>query len=209
MQAHEGWMRVLFVSPHPDDVEVFAGGAARLHVLAGDRVEEAVLTRGERGALLRRGESLARRRAEEARRAAGRQGYSEVHQLDLGDGRLQDVDAGRPLEALLQATKPDLVYAPEPVHSFYRHPDHLAAGRASLRTFGDRVDLRLYHTRRPDVRVDIAAVFSDKRAALKEHRSQKGLLELGRLYTYLNPTWAGVRRKVEEFRSVPGRAPPG
>ncbi len=195
-------MRALLISPHPDDVEVFAGGAARLHVLAGDRVEEAVLTRGERGALLFRGENLARRRAEEARRAARAMGYGEVHQFDLGDGRLSEEGAAVALEALSRSVRPDLVYAPEPAHSFYRHPDHLAAGQAALAVFGGRTGLRLYHTRLPEVWLDIAGVFPDKRAALKAHRSQRALLELGRLYTHLNPAWAAVRGRREGFRSI-------
>ncbi len=134
---------------------------------------------------------------------ARRLGYAEVHPLDLGDGRLAEKEATSALEALHDSMRPDLVYAPEPVHSFYLHPDHLAAGRAALSAFQGRAEMRLYHTRRPDLRVDITAVFADKRAALKMHRSQRLLLEAGRLMTYIHPAWAGVRGKVEGFRSVP------
>lgn len=198
-------MRVLVVSPHPDDAEVFAGGTARLHVLRGDRVVEAILTRGERGALFLKGEALARRRVEEARRAGARIGYAEIHQFDLGDGRLSDREAAARLGALADGHPPDRVYAPEPVHSYYRHPDHMAAGRAALRVFEGRTPLRLYHTRLPDHREEIASVWNTKREALREHRSQRPLLELGRILTYLNPAWSALRKKVELFRTVPAQ----
>ncbi|MBI4362572.1 MAG: PIG-L family deacetylase [Euryarchaeota archaeon] len=198
-------MRVLLVSPHPDDAEVFCGGTARLHVLQKHRVEEIILTRGERGTLPIHGPRYGPRRVEEARRAAEALGYTRVHQHDLGDMRVPEADAILTLRELADTYRPDLVYAPEPTHPFYKHPDHHAAGRAALEVFQHKVPLRLYHTQRPSHREDITTVYEDKVRAVKLHKTQRMLLEAGRIYTYINPQWAGLRGKTEEFRVVLAR----
>ena len=111
---------VLAVGPHPDDVELFAGGTVAHVVQLGYRVGLLDLTRGE---LATRGS--AEIRAHEAAAAAQVLGVTR-DQLDLPDGGLR-ADDQRQIQALvayLRLHRPELVLCP---WGNERHPDHESA----------------------------------------------------------------------------------
>jgi len=126
--------RLLVVAAHPDDETLGAGGFLRAVHAAGGRVRLVVATDGE-AAFPRAGPAvraaLARTRRDELDRALGALGLDgiEVHRLGLPDSGLADVDcelveALRPLAADADACLAPWVHDP--------HPDHAAAGRATL-----------------------------------------------------------------------------
>ena len=80
-------MKVVFVAPHPDDVELFAGGTAIKHSAGGDETVKILLTMGELGALFE-GKNLAERREREAREGASIIGVSKLRFLGIRDRRV-------------------------------------------------------------------------------------------------------------------------
>jgi len=113
---------VLFISAHPDDTELSAGGTAAKFVKDGLRIGIVDLTRGEMGT---RGTPQTRKR--EAASAAKALGAAFRQQLDFGDGNLQ---TGRAQELeiveILRLRRPRIVITPYPDE---RHPDHARTGR--------------------------------------------------------------------------------
>ncbi|HEX9801302.1 MAG TPA: bacillithiol biosynthesis deacetylase BshB1 [Thermoanaerobaculia bacterium] len=173
---------VLAVGPHPDDVELGAGGTVAKLARAGRRVAILHLTCGEAGT---RGSVAERRR--EAERAAERLGAASVEFLALGDGGLR---IGREEEELviaaLRRLRPELVLGPAPED---RHPDHGRAHRllraacfyAGLAKRGAAPPHRpaalfsyLQHDAvfAPSFVVDVTADWATKQAALDAYESQ-------------------------------------
>lgn len=110
----------LFLGPHPDDVEIAAGGTILRLVRAGQRVAIVDLTAGEMGS---RGSGP--ERLQEAAAAAARLGLAERRNLGLPDTGIQADDAtAKKLVAVIRELRPRLFFAP---HERDVHPDHVAA----------------------------------------------------------------------------------
>ena len=174
-------MKVVFIAPHPDDLEFFAGGAAIKHSIAGDETVELVLTRGELGAVSswvsgseKRG--LAEKREMEAREGASILGVSKIRFLGFGDSKVDlSKEVRERIGRAVEAENPDLIYVPDPEFTFYKHSDHLVAGRIIEDLFKE-VPKRLYHTTKPNLEIDISGVYERKMRAIKNHQSQKFIL---------------------------------
>ena len=113
----------LFVSPHPDDVELFCGGIVATLAAAGRDVVVTDLTAGE---LSSNGTVEERRRASlRAARILGARQERPV--LGLPDGGLdaRDDRQVRALVRVIRATRPAWLIGPWPAD---RHPDHIEAG---------------------------------------------------------------------------------
>lgn len=174
---------VLAIGPHPDDVELFAGGTVGKLVAAGHRVAILDLTRGE--AATRGTPEL---RANEARRAAEVLGVTR-DQLGLPDGGIRDTaEQVAALVTHLRVHRPELVIAP---WTDERHPDHAAAAALIVRAVflasagGFSPELPRHVVRevlhypmrvaaRPSFVVDISAFAELKRRAIGCHESQLG-----------------------------------
>ncbi|MFT5993634.1 MAG: bacillithiol biosynthesis deacetylase BshB1, partial [Bradymonadia bacterium] len=111
----------IFVGPHPDDIELFAGGTAARLARLGHRIILCDLTRGE---LATHGTPAGRTIEAEAARIA--LGAEERVNLGLPDGHLdaRDKAALRALASCIREYKPDTLFAPS---ERGRHPDHEAA----------------------------------------------------------------------------------
>lgn len=174
---------VLAIGPHPDDVELFAGGTVAHLARLGHRVAVLDLTRGERAS-----RGTPELRAQEAAAAARVLGVAR-DQLGLPDGGLH-ADDQRQLTALvayLREHRPELVLCPWVED---RHPDHEAAAAlvrravflasvGGLITHGlERHLVRevLHYPMRalatPSFVVDVSHVADTKRAAIMCHASQ-------------------------------------
>jgi len=163
-------MKVVVLSPHPDDLELFCGGAVVKHVRNGDEVIEILVTNGQRGSPLRfltgqPSQRLGERRRKEAERSADFLGV-KLKALGLVDRQLKGFEDF--IAKTVKEESPSLLYAPDPEFTSYLHPDHLAVGR-SVKSFRP---IRFYHTSRPNLRIDIREVLEQKRKAVKIHRSQ-------------------------------------
>jgi bacillithiol biosynthesis deacetylase BshB1 len=120
----------LFLSPHPDDVELFCGGTVAALASSGrkSRIMIADLTRGELSS-----NGTVELRARESTAAAEALGLDMPRvQLGLPDAGLDARDAGqlRAIVELIRRIRPKLLFAPWIED---RHPDHVAAGELARR----------------------------------------------------------------------------
>ncbi len=222
-----GVERVLMVTAHPDDVDFGAAGSVATWVKAGVEVAYCIVTNGDAGGSDRSVSrtEMARIRQEEQRAAAAELGVSNVSFLGYPDGRLTpSIQLRRDVSRAVRQFRPDRLVCQSPERNWDRigasHPDHLAAGEASvcaaypdarnpfahpellqegLEPFSVR-ELWLMAAPRPNLAVDITDTFDRKVAALRRHESQltdEGDLE-GRLRAWA--TGSGVTAGLDEGR---------
>ena len=144
---------LLAVLAHPDDESFGMGGTLALYASRGVEVHLVCATRGEVGEvapeLLAGFASIAQLRESELRCAAGVLGLSGVHFLDYRDSGMAgspDNDhpqalAAQPLDEVaarvvgyIREIQPQVVLTFDPIGG-YRHPDHIAIQKATLRAF--------------------------------------------------------------------------
>jgi len=131
--------RALVVTAHPDDVDFGAAGTVATWTDAGIDVVYCVVTDGDAGGHDR---SVSRREMTETRRAeqtaaAKHVGVTDLHFLGYPDGRLEaTLDLRRDLSRVIREVRPQRVICPSPERNYERiyasHPDHLAAGEATI-----------------------------------------------------------------------------
>jgi LmbE family N-acetylglucosaminyl deacetylase len=197
--ASAGIERVLIVSAHPDDVDFGAAGTVATLVDDGVEVSYCIVTDGDAGGFdpaVPRSEIPAIRRAEQLA-AAAVLGVTDVHFLGYPDGRLvPSIELRRDISRVIRQVRPQRVLCQSPERSYARifasHPDHLAAGEATLCAVYPDARNPFAHPellaeglaewtvqevwmmvgQAPDVFVDITDVFDRKIKALLSHVSQ-------------------------------------
>lgn len=195
----EPFERVLVVCAHPDDVDFGASGTVSTLVASGAEVQYCIVTDGEAGGSDRSQSrtEMAKVRQEEQRAAAATVGVHEVTFLGYPDGRLAaSFELRRDITRVIRQCRPDLVISQSPDRNwsiiYASHPDHLAAGEATVNAVypdsrnpfahPELLDEGLEpHTVRAlwlmafsgaNVAVDITEAFETKVAALRRHESQ-------------------------------------
>ena len=119
---------VLAFAPHPDDVELCAGGLMLRLAAAGKRLVVVDLTRGEASS---RGTPESRARETEA--ATALMGLAGRENLELPDSRLEaTAEMTEPITAAIRRWRPHVVLSPcrEDLH-----PDHVAAAQLVQRAY--------------------------------------------------------------------------
>lgn len=131
--------RILVVCAHPDDCDFGAAGSIAAWVKAGAFVAYCIVTDGDAGGsephVSRR--DVARTRREEQLAAAGELGVDDVTFLGYPDGRLvPSIELRRDITRQIRRVRPDRLVCQSPERNWDRivasHPDHLAAGEASI-----------------------------------------------------------------------------
>lgn len=190
---------VLVVVAHPDDVDFGAAGTVATWTSQGCRVTYCIVTDGGAGSPHEDVDlgRLVETREREQRAAAAVVGVTDLHFLGYADGQLEPTQAlRRDLSRVIRIVRPDRVVSQSPERNFERirasHPDHLAAGEATLRAVYPDARNRFAHPElaregldpfevpevwlmaspRPDRAVDITEAFEKKVAALRSHESQ-------------------------------------
>lgn len=204
--------RLLAVSAHPDDVEFTSGGSVARWAAEGWQVWLAVCTDGGKGSPdpAMDPHLLAARRRQEQRDAAATLGVGAVFFLDHPDGGLDKTpQLAEELALLIRQVRPHRLLGWDPWKRYQLHPDHRAAGLATLDAvlaasnphyFPEQLipgaethqvpEVFLYGTEEPDTWVDIGATFERKMAAIACHASQ--MKDLGEL------TWQ-MRRCAQDY----------
>lgn len=160
MENEKGKPVLLSVLAHPDDETFGMGGTLAYYAQNGVDVYLVCATRGEVGEvdpqLLAGYRDIAELREEELRCAAGMLGLKGVYFLDYRDSGMQgSLDnqhpqalAAAPLEevavkvaAHIRKLRPQVVVTFDPIGG-YRHPDHIAIQRATVRAFQLAGDLK-------------------------------------------------------------------
>ena len=191
--------RVLVVTAHPDDVDFGAAGTIARFTDRGVAVTYCIVTDGDAGgfepAVPR--SAIAGIRQAEQRAAAKEVGVSELVFLGYPDGALEStLSLRKDISREIRRHQPDVVLSQSPVRDFTRifasHPDHLAAGEATMcaiypdarnpYTFVDLLDEGFEpHAARqvwimggpnPNHFVDTTVQFERKIRALLRHESQ-------------------------------------
>ncbi len=192
--------RALVIAAHPDDVDFGAAGTVATWAAEGTEVTYCLCTNGDAGgfdpAVPR--EQIAGIRQQEQRDAAKEVGAQEVVFLGYPDGQLEATFAlRRDLSRVIRQVRPERVLIQSPEISWDRlpasHPDHRAAGEASLAAVYPDARNPFTHTSlledeglqawtvhdlwvmggpTPNHWVDITEVFDKKVAALRRHASQ-------------------------------------
>ena len=226
--------RVLAVMAHPDDVDFGAAGTVAQWTDAGIDVSYCIVTDGDAGGFdpaVPRSEIGAIRRAEQIA-AAKEVGVSDVRFLGYSDGKLEvSLALRRDIARVIREVRPQRVVCQSPQRNMVRipasHPDHLAAGEATLCAiypdarnpfaFPDLADLEAWSVaetwvqgmERVNTYVDVTDVWERKMAALHAHASQHpvpdGLDEMMRGWNAANARAAGMAagRLAEGFWVFP------
>jgi LmbE family N-acetylglucosaminyl deacetylase len=194
---------ILIVVAHPDDIEFGTGGSVAVWTLAGHTVVYCIVTDGSAGSndpnVTR--ESLIERRRQEQINAAALLGVHDIRFLGYQDGMLQPtLELRRDITRLIREIKPYRVILMDPMtvmvkneeFDYINHPDHRAAGEATLYAVFPSAQTRpifpellaeglephsvseLYigFAHQPTLAVDITPVIDRKIASLLEHKSQ-------------------------------------
>ena len=131
--------RVLVVTAHPDDVDFGSAGTVATFVSQGVEVSYCILTDGDAGGFdpsVPRSEIAGIRQAEQ-RAAAAALGVADVTFLGYPDGALYVThELRRDITRVIRRVRPQRVLCSSPERNYLRiyasHPDHLAAGEATL-----------------------------------------------------------------------------
>ena len=191
--------RVLVITPHPDDAEVWAGGVISKWVRAGAEVHCVLCTDGSKGTQNPevRSEELVQVRKREQLEAAEILGVSNVVMLGRPDGELEDTsDFRKDLVRQIRLVKPDVVLTSEPYRrNMQWHRDHRIAGQVALDAvfpyardhlhFGElfanegiephkTAAIMFWGSESPNAFFDIADEFDNKMKAVLAHRTQTG-----------------------------------
>lgn len=131
----------LGIAAHPDDLDATAAGSVAAWTAAGAEVYYLVLTDGSKGSADLTGDpcelvGIRRREQQEAARILG---VKDVFFCDYKDGELQvSKDVRRDICRYIRKLRPDTVFTMDPTviyvssKGFINHPDHRAAGQATL-----------------------------------------------------------------------------
>ena len=132
---------VLGIAAHPDDLDVSAGGTLATYAAQGAEVHYLILTDGGKGsddASLSSADLVTIRRAEQ-QRALEIIGGKSITFLDYPDGELEvTLQLKKQIVTVIRQLKPDVVMTLDPTFIYnaskgmINHPDHRAAGQATL-----------------------------------------------------------------------------
>jgi LmbE family N-acetylglucosaminyl deacetylase len=132
---------VLAVGAHADDIDITAGGSLLRWAQEGAEVYYLILTDGSRGSsdTAATHENVASQRQADQRAAAEIVGAKDVFFLTYTDGELEvTMDLKRDIVRAIRRVKPDTVIVMDPsvlysqARGIINHPDHRAAGQATL-----------------------------------------------------------------------------
>jgi LmbE family N-acetylglucosaminyl deacetylase len=194
-------IRILVVLAHPDDPEFYCGGTVALWAAEGRQIIYCLLTQGEKGNDDGEVDPLviAQIRVEEQRRAADILGVEQVIFLDHPDGYLTpDLALRRDVVRVIRQVRPEIVITCDPTNFFpsdryINHPDHRAAGQATLDAVYPAAGSGLYFSelnveeglsshkvnqvyiagaQQWNTVIDVTDLMNAKLAALREHTSQ-------------------------------------
>jgi LmbE family N-acetylglucosaminyl deacetylase len=208
--------RILMVMAHPDDVDFGTAGSVAAWTDRGIEVSYCVATDGDAGgsdlSVSRMDMAVIRRDEQSA--AAAVVGVKDVTFLGYPDGRLTpSIELRRDISREIRRVRPQRVVCQSPERLWDRlfasHPDHLAAGEATVCALYPDArnpfahpelliegfepytvpELWIVAIANPDTAVDVTATFDRKIEALKCHRSQvgEGTELAGRIRTWLEP----------------------
>ena len=187
---------VMMIGSHPDDAEWYTGGTLSMLHKNGNKVIVVVATSGEKGGSLK---DLGAIREMEQLKAGEILGYDEIKFLRFKDRELEAsaVFTNR-LKGLMEKYEPSIIltFDTEKEGYIYRHPDHWAAGKATLNALKDykkAESIYFFHSSKADTIVDVSVIAGLKNKAMSEHKSQRNG-RMRRIFRYLPTNWFRANR---------------
>ncbi len=131
--------KIIFFQAHPDDLEFYC--CHLLHYLSQRKekyeIKIAAMTKGEYGTPLHgydhfKGERLGKMRTKELFKAMKFYGISpsQIHFFGIIDGYVEfNKNSINLIKEYLEKENPDIIFACEPINTWYRHPDHMRTGK--------------------------------------------------------------------------------
>ena len=188
-------VKVMVVTPHPDDAEYGVAGTVARWTKEGKDVLYVVCTNGDKGTsdIKMRPEELAGIREQEQMDAAKMLGVRDVVFLRYPDQGLEDTPEFRgEIVRLIRMYQPEIVVTADPYRRYLWHRDHRITGQVTLDavfpyardlfSYPDLLDEGLHPHKVKEVllwasedmnyRLDITDTFDLKVAALRCHKSQ-------------------------------------
>lgn len=186
--------RVLVLAPHPDDEIFGCGGSLALYRQTGTEISVHVLTDGAGFAAEAQRKAVQEVRQSETNGALASLGIPPATFGSMPDRSLSDrVDLVQYVTDIIQNSSADVIFAPS---LWEIHPDHLATSRAAwnavidMQRLGAKVPTLLFYEvgspQRPDLLVDITAVWPQKQRAIQCFPSQLALQDYARHMRALN-----------------------
>ena len=189
--------RVLVVTPHPDDAEIWCGGTIARWISEGAEVHYVLCTDGSKGTDQPgiTAQELSATRETEQIKAARLLGVQDVVMLHHPDGELEDTtDFRKQIVRQIRQVRPEVVLCTEPYRrNLAWHRDHRITGQVTLDAvfpyardhlhFADLWQVEglephktgtilFWGTEQPDTFIDITGTLEVKIAAVEAHRSQ-------------------------------------
>ena len=190
--------RILFIGPHPDDIEIGCGGFVSKLIRNNAEVYFLICTDGACGSndVNTNYETLKEIRKEEAIASSKFLGVKDIFFLNYPDGGKYEVsELSVDIAKVIIELKPDLVVCPSPLLATETHMDHLRCGDASRRVlliseyplvakrqgidistikdFPHNITLAYYYTAKVNKIVKIKKIdLLNKLESIKYHKSQ-------------------------------------
>ncbi|MHA1269435.1 MAG: PIG-L deacetylase family protein [Candidatus Helarchaeota archaeon] len=170
-------MKILFLSPHPDDIEFACGSTEVELVEKGHEIIMLCYTADEYGTDVNefKGERISRIRRWEMRQAANIVGVHKLYWLGYIDGYSRfDKESIRKIRDFILKINPDVIFAPDPFYTIDSHVDHMNLAKTVYHVW-NRLEKKpfylLYYTYIPNYY--ISAKYRKKAIeAFKKHISQ-------------------------------------
>ncbi|MBT9129806.1 MAG: N-acetyl-alpha-D-glucosaminyl L-malate deacetylase 1 [candidate division WS2 bacterium] len=209
--------KILAVQPHPDDLELFAGGTLAKMADKGMEITYITVTNGGYGTYDKNisPEVLTNIRKIEAKSASSLLGIAEHVFLEYTDSEVIDHKSLRnQLIHLIRNNKPEGIFLPDPWLPYEAHQGHVITGLAGAEAaiFSSLPHLEpttpvhelkfivFYATHRPNTYIDISSYWERKIEAIKCHKSQfnEDVFTLLSLYLSLKASEYGAYLDVEK-----------
>lgn len=177
--------KVVFVSPHPDDIEIFCGGALLEHVRNDDQIIIFLMTKGGKGTLnpFLKESTLEKIRAHEAHSRYQLLSNAQLMFAGFKDKKIEcGKDSVQTIIALLRPIPADIIYIPEFNRQWthYHHRDHIHSGEIvykAAKELKKPVVMRCYHSKQTNLLIDIKKEqYEENNQAIKYYKSQNHLL---------------------------------
>jgi LmbE family N-acetylglucosaminyl deacetylase len=186
-------MKILVISPHPDDEAIGCGGTIIKHVAEGDMVEVVFITSGENGGHGKSPEETIKLREQESIEAANILQVSNISFWKEPDGNFQvnEANINRLIEKI-KIMQPAMIYV---THEQEEHPDHRSSAKLvieAVNRLSDKIKpaILMYEVWTPiqkiDHIVDISSYVDLKRKAILAHKSQCEVMKFEEAILALN-----------------------
>ncbi|MCX8170492.1 MAG: PIG-L family deacetylase [Candidatus Bathyarchaeota archaeon] len=186
--------KILCIQPHPDDVDIAAGGLVAKLAERGCEIAYVTMTDGGAGTLDQEmyPEKLASIRVLEEEEAAKILGVKKLVWMNYKDSELKpSIEIRNRLISLIREFQPHVILTVDPWLTYEAHPDHVATGILTVEAmlfamfphinpWDIRAGLKphltpfvaFYWTRKPNIYVDITGYIDVKFRAISAHKSQ-------------------------------------